>query len=161
MQSLNLSKNQLIGQHLSLLNHYLPGLVNLSLQDNNLKTYRDIDAISGKKDKLVGLKELLLAGNPLREEMIKKDAEQFKKYVLWFFLASVHNLMPLGWLYLQRGVSSICVPYDARWAVYRPNIFRCLAGTQSDRGRPCAFFDCLPRRDGSIAHSGCRWGFTQ
>jgi nuclear RNA export factor len=81
VQSLNLSKNQLTGQHLSLLSHYLPGLVNLSLQDNQINTYRDIDAISGKKDRLVALKELLLAGNPLREEMIKKDAEQFKKSV--------------------------------------------------------------------------------
>ncbi|KAJ3867011.1 hypothetical protein EV359DRAFT_35403 [Lentinula novae-zelandiae] len=81
VQSLNLAKNRLSGQHLSLLSHYLPGLVNLSLQDNDLKTYRDLDAISGRKDKLVGLKELLLAGNPLREEMIKKDAEQFKNEV--------------------------------------------------------------------------------
>ncbi|KIK62433.1 hypothetical protein GYMLUDRAFT_41872 [Collybiopsis luxurians FD-317 M1] len=83
VQSLNLSKNQLTGQHLSLLGHYLPGLVNLSLQDNDIRTYRDLDCISGasKKDKLTGLKELLLAGNPLREELMAKNAEQFKNEV--------------------------------------------------------------------------------
>ncbi|KAJ3995862.1 hypothetical protein F5050DRAFT_1799946 [Lentinula boryana] len=81
VQSLNLAKNHLSGQHLSLLSHYLPGLANLSLQDNDLKSYRDLDFVSGRKDKLVGLKELLLAGNPLREEMIKRDVEQFKNEV--------------------------------------------------------------------------------
>ncbi|KAJ4480005.1 hypothetical protein J3R30DRAFT_3701151 [Lentinula aciculospora] len=81
VQSLNLAKNRLNGQHLSQLSHYLPGLVNLSLQDNDIRTYRDLDFISGKKDKLTGLKELLLAGNPLRDEMMQKDAEQFKNEV--------------------------------------------------------------------------------
>ncbi|KAF5392214.1 hypothetical protein D9757_001432 [Collybiopsis confluens] len=91
VQSLNLSNNQLNGHHLSLLGHYLPGLVNLSLQDNNIRTYRDLDCISGssKKDKLVGLKELLLAGNPLREELIAKNAEQFKNEVFRRFTSLI------------------------------------------------------------------------
>ncbi|KAJ3758994.1 hypothetical protein EV360DRAFT_42749 [Lentinula raphanica] len=81
VQSLNLANNNLSGQHISLLGHYLPGLANLSLQNNDIKTYRDMDFISRRKDKLVALKELVLIGNPLREEMMVKDPEQFKNEI--------------------------------------------------------------------------------
>lgn len=52
---------------LSTLSHYLPKLANLSLQNNDLKTFRDIDYISGRKGKMEHLRELVLIGNPVRE----------------------------------------------------------------------------------------------
>ncbi|THV01015.1 NTF2-like protein, partial [Dendrothele bispora CBS 962.96] len=82
VQSLDLSKNNLIGSHLSLLGHYLPRLANLSLKDNSIRNYRELDSLSGKKEKLINLRELIMAGNPLREEEIQKGlGDKFKQEV--------------------------------------------------------------------------------
>ncbi|KZV64741.1 NTF2-like protein [Peniophora sp. CONT] len=54
--------------------HYLPDIVNLSLEGNNLRIWKDLDTISAltdRKDKLSKLKELILIGNPIREDDIK------------------------------------------------------------------------------------------
>ncbi|KZV95386.1 NTF2-like protein [Exidia glandulosa HHB12029] len=52
---------------LATLQHYLPGIRNLSLENNELKTWKDIDAFSSRKGRLLKLRELILIGNPLRE----------------------------------------------------------------------------------------------
>lgn len=68
VQTISLANNNIgSGQMLSTLSHYLPHLANLSLQNNNLRTWRDVDYISGRKGKLEHLRELVLIGNPVRE----------------------------------------------------------------------------------------------
>ncbi|KAI3615783.1 mrna export receptor mex67 [Moniliophthora roreri] len=76
VQSLDLSNNRLSGQDLSLLGHYLPHLQNLSLHNNNIRKYQDLDSLAGKKDKLMALRELILTGNHLREEEVGKGKEE-------------------------------------------------------------------------------------
>jgi nuclear RNA export factor len=51
------------GQMLSTLSHYLPNLANLSLQNNNLRTWRDIDYF-WQKGKLEHLRELVSDREP-------------------------------------------------------------------------------------------------
>lgn len=71
-QTISLANNNIgSGQVLSTLAHYLPKLANLSLQNNDLKVWRDMDHISGRKGKLEHLRELILLGNPVRELEIK------------------------------------------------------------------------------------------
>lgn len=66
---------------LTTLSHYLPRLANLSLEGNQLKLWKDLDFISGKKGKLEHLRELILKGNPLREvEYQNNRAEKYKRY---------------------------------------------------------------------------------
>lgn len=72
VQTVSLANNKIgSGQLLSTLAHYLPKLVNLSLLNNDLKVWRDIDYLSGRKGKLEHLRELILIGNPLRELEVK------------------------------------------------------------------------------------------
>jgi nuclear RNA export factor len=49
---------------------YLPGLVNLSLSNNNFRDKRDLNIMVPKPEKLPNLRELVLVGNPLREGAI-------------------------------------------------------------------------------------------
>lgn len=58
---------------LSSLAHYLPNLKNLSLQGNGLKHWRDMDTLSGRKQKLQNLRELILIDNPLRDSELKQN----------------------------------------------------------------------------------------
>ncbi|PFH51065.1 hypothetical protein AMATHDRAFT_3332 [Amanita thiersii Skay4041] len=67
VKTLSLARNNLSGQHLTYLNRYLPQLANLSLQNNNLRVWKDLDFLSGRREKLVHLRELILVGNPVRE----------------------------------------------------------------------------------------------
>lgn len=53
--------------HLIHLDRYLPNLRNLSLQGNALKTWRDLDPIGARRDKMKHLRELVLIGTPLRD----------------------------------------------------------------------------------------------
>ncbi|KZT19800.1 NTF2-like protein [Neolentinus lepideus HHB14362 ss-1] len=55
------------GQLLSSLSHYLPQIANLSLENNNLQMWRDLDYISTRNRRLEHLQELILTGNPIRE----------------------------------------------------------------------------------------------
>ncbi|KAF9815618.1 hypothetical protein IEO21_04478 [Rhodonia placenta] len=68
VETISLAHNGLTsGSSLSRLSHYLPGVVNLSLQDNKLSTWRDIDYISSKRGRLQQLRELIMVENPLRD----------------------------------------------------------------------------------------------
>ncbi|EEB92197.1 hypothetical protein MPER_09329, partial [Moniliophthora perniciosa FA553] len=49
---------------------------NLSLHNNNIRKYLDLDTLAGKKDKLLVLRELILTGNHLREEEVGKGKEE-------------------------------------------------------------------------------------
>ncbi|KAI8988202.1 hypothetical protein BDF20DRAFT_833075 [Mycotypha africana] len=57
-------------QQISTLAQYLPNIQNLSFQDNFIKEFEGLDALSGT-GKLKCLRELLLAGNPVRDHEIK------------------------------------------------------------------------------------------
>ena len=70
------------GAILSTMSHYLPRLANLSLEGNQLKMWKDLDFISGKRGKLEHLRELVLKGTPIRElEYQNNRAEKYKGYV--------------------------------------------------------------------------------
>ncbi|KAF8220952.1 NTF2-like protein [Tricholoma matsutake] len=67
VQTLSLASNNLVGEHLTYIHHYLPDLVNLSLQNNNIRSVKELDCISQRKQKMLNLRELVLLGNPVRE----------------------------------------------------------------------------------------------
>ncbi|KIY51733.1 NTF2-like protein [Fistulina hepatica ATCC 64428] len=67
VQTLSLANNSLTGSHISTLNHYLPRLANLSLQDNSFTRFQELDCISSRRDRLMHLRELLLVGNPVKD----------------------------------------------------------------------------------------------
>jgi nuclear RNA export factor len=83
VQTVSLANNNFgSGQIISTLAHYLPDLANLSLQNNNLRVWRDIDYVLGKKDRLNKLRELILIGNPVRELEIQNGrSEKFRRLV--------------------------------------------------------------------------------
>lgn len=58
-------------QQISTLAQYLPNVQNISFQDNLIKEYANLEALSGT-GKLKHLRELLMAGNPLRESEMKQ-----------------------------------------------------------------------------------------
>ena len=69
--------------HLATLQHYLPSIRNLSLENNELKTFRDIETFSSRKGRLLKLRELILVGNPVRENEYKNGrADRYTRYVL-------------------------------------------------------------------------------
>jgi nuclear RNA export factor len=79
VQTISLANNNFSDAHLlNNLPHYLPKLANLSLQNNRLRAWKDIDYISGRRGKLTLLRELILLGNPLRE--IEFQAGRGDKY---------------------------------------------------------------------------------
>ncbi|KAI9457196.1 NTF2-like protein [Russula earlei] len=71
VRTISLANNNLQSTHvITTIAHYLPNLANLSLENNNLRVWKDLDSISqlsDKKDKLFKLRELILIGNPIRE----------------------------------------------------------------------------------------------
>ncbi|KAF7773548.1 hypothetical protein Agabi119p4_5715 [Agaricus bisporus var. burnettii] len=67
VQTLSLANNNLHGMHLLYLDRYLPKLRNLSLEGNDLQTWRDLDHVGAKKDKMKCLRELVLIGTPIRD----------------------------------------------------------------------------------------------
>lgn len=83
VQTISLAYNNFVsGKVLSRLPHYLPNLVNLSLQGNKLAVWRDLDYISGRKGRLPQLRELILLDNPLRNAEYEKDnGERYKSEV--------------------------------------------------------------------------------
>jgi hypothetical protein len=58
-------------QQISTLAQYLPNVQNISFQDNLIKEYANLEALSGT-GKLKYLRELLMAGNALRESEMKQ-----------------------------------------------------------------------------------------
>ena len=68
---------------LASLPHYLPKLVNLSLQNNQLKTWKDIDYICGRKQKMECLREIILIDNPIRDFEVRNDRlENYRRLVV-------------------------------------------------------------------------------
>src|SRR5712691_7084223 len=71
VRTISLANNNLQSTHvITTIAHYLPNLANLSLENNNLRVWKDLDSISqlsDKKDKLLKLRELILIGNPIRD----------------------------------------------------------------------------------------------
>ncbi|KAF7312070.1 hypothetical protein MIND_00219200 [Mycena indigotica] len=87
VETVSLANNGLIGQHLTYLDKYLPRIVNLSLQNNNLRGWKDLEFISGRRGKLLKLRELVLMGNPVREnEYQTGNGDRFKREALRRFL---------------------------------------------------------------------------
>lgn len=82
VETLSLAGNNLNGHHLTYLDKYLPRIVNLSLQNNNMRMWKDLDTISARREKLLHLRELVLMGNPIREqEYLNGTSERYKRYV--------------------------------------------------------------------------------
>ncbi|CAO3652950.1 unnamed protein product [Cunninghamella echinulata] len=74
--TLSLANNRLHNvQPISTITQYLPNLQNLSLQNNLIKSFDGLEAISGT-GKLTQLKELILSGNPLQEHELKQRGDQ-------------------------------------------------------------------------------------
>ena len=79
------------GAALHVLAYYLPDLVNLSLEGNQLTQWRELDSIQGRKNKLNNLRELILIGNPIRELEIKNNrAESYRR--------CVYSRCPICWV---------------------------------------------------------------
>ena len=79
---LDLGDNGILADHLSRLTHYLGGsLQALSLRNNQIKTWKDVDTIIGKshKDKFSRLQELMLSGNPLQVSQYEVGREDYYK----------------------------------------------------------------------------------
>lgn len=86
VRTISLANNNLQSTHvITTIAHYLPNLANLSLENNNLRVWKDLDSISqlsDKKDKLLKLRELILIGNPIRELEYKNNrVDSYRKWV--------------------------------------------------------------------------------
>ncbi|KAF8969136.1 hypothetical protein BDZ97DRAFT_1796150 [Flammula alnicola] len=71
VQTLSLANNSLTGSLLMQLSRYLPNIVNLSLHNNRIRDKKEITMIVPRKDKMIHLRELILTGNPIREQAYK------------------------------------------------------------------------------------------
>lgn len=83
-KTISLANNNLSNTHnLASLNHYLPNLNALSLENNKLRAMRDLDGLSTKavKASISPITELVLRGNLLRETAVQEGRlESFRKY---------------------------------------------------------------------------------
>ncbi|KAK5667458.1 nuclear mRNA export, poly(A)+RNA binding protein, variant 2 [Batrachochytrium dendrobatidis] len=71
LETLSLSGNKLCTlDHFSTLYQRVPSLVNLSLQDNMISSYRDLEPLHAKE--FPNLREVVLIGNPLRERELSR-----------------------------------------------------------------------------------------
>jgi nuclear RNA export factor len=97
VRTLSLANNNIPnGGIVSAIARYLPKLANLSLQGNKLERLRDIDIVTGRKApsfRLTELKELILAGNPVRENEIQAGKyDEFRQYVSWLHQSFLYSL---------------------------------------------------------------------
>nr|KAJ3420330.1 nuclear mRNA export, poly(A)+RNA binding protein [Polyrhizophydium stewartii] len=77
LETLSLAGNRLRTlDHFSTLHERIPNLVNLSLQDNLLSSFRDLEPLRGKELRL--LREFVLIGNPVREREVTKAGGEIK-----------------------------------------------------------------------------------
>ncbi|OBZ72182.1 mRNA export factor mex67 [Grifola frondosa] len=83
VQTISLAHNNMTtGANLTSVARYLPKLVNLSLENNKLQQWRDIDYISGRRGKLENLRELILIGNPVRDlEYQNNRSDRYKSEI--------------------------------------------------------------------------------
>ena len=81
VETISLAHNKIAsGLQLVSLPHYVPDLKNLSLQGNQIRQWKDMDAIAGKSKKLSQLRELVFLENPLREfEIGKNGVEKYRR----------------------------------------------------------------------------------
>ena len=80
METISLAHNNFTsGRILTTLPHYLPKLKNLSLEDNKLAGWKEVEYISGKRGRLEALRELILIGNPIRELEYQNNRTQWYK----------------------------------------------------------------------------------
>ncbi|WFD33645.1 nuclear mRNA export, poly(A)+RNA binding protein [Malassezia cuniculi] len=84
ISALSLADNGLTSlQPLSTLSQYIPKLASLSLERNEIRQVRDLDALTSRKFPLAELHELLLAGNPLQTSALAaKNEEGYRRDVL-------------------------------------------------------------------------------
>ncbi|KAI0067186.1 NTF2-like protein [Artomyces pyxidatus] len=87
VRTVSLANNGLHSTHpIASIAHYLPNLANLSLENNNLRVWKDIDSLSqltDKKDKLGKLRELILLGNPIRDlEYQNNRSDSYKNNIM-------------------------------------------------------------------------------
>ncbi|WFC97708.1 nuclear mRNA export, poly(A)+RNA binding protein [Malassezia yamatoensis] len=74
LTTLSLAGNSLGNLHaLTTLGQYLPKLVNLSLERNELRWVRDLDVLASKRHGLHQLQELLLEGNPMQQSALEAE----------------------------------------------------------------------------------------
>jgi len=74
VQTLSLARNNISnGLIIGTISHYLPKIANLSLESNQLRGWKDVDAIIGRRSRLEHLRELILIGNPVRELEYKNN----------------------------------------------------------------------------------------
>ncbi|EJD37702.1 NTF2-like protein [Auricularia subglabra TFB-10046 SS5] len=65
------------------LDHFLPDTRNISLEGNELKTFRDVEPFASNRKRLNKLRELILIGNPLREGFLKSGrAEHYQSEII-------------------------------------------------------------------------------
>ncbi|PCH42285.1 NTF2-like protein [Wolfiporia cocos MD-104 SS10] len=82
VQTVSLANNNISnGSVLSRLSHYLPKVLNLSLEGNKISQWRDLDCIAGKRTKLQNLRELILTGNPICETEYQHDRDRYKSEI--------------------------------------------------------------------------------
>ncbi|KAG5644653.1 hypothetical protein DXG03_008035 [Asterophora parasitica] len=87
VQTLSLAGNNLQGTHLQFLSHYLPDLINLSLQNNNIRTMKELDFLASRRGRLQHLRELILLGNPIHTQGMQQDnGEKYRRDVTSKFL---------------------------------------------------------------------------
>ncbi|KAJ7116498.1 hypothetical protein C8R44DRAFT_674886 [Mycena epipterygia] len=87
VETVSLANNGLTGQHLTFIDKYLPRVAHLSLQNNNLRLWKDLDPICSRREKLLNLRELVLMGNPLREtEYQTGNSARYKREMARRFL---------------------------------------------------------------------------
>lgn len=79
VETVSLANNGLTGQHLTYIDKYLPRIANLSLQNNNFRVWKDIEPISSRRERLLHLRELVLMGNPLREDEYRNGRADWYK----------------------------------------------------------------------------------
>lgn len=86
VETISLAHNNFTsGLMLNSLSHYLPKLRNLSLQGNGLKQWRDLDFLSGRKQKLQNLRELIMIDNPLRDVELKHNrGDNYQRSVQYY-----------------------------------------------------------------------------
>ena len=74
------------------LSKYLPNLANLSLENNKIRDKKEISMIVPRKDKMIHLRELVLIGNPLREQAYKiGNGATYRGYVFAPFNFKIFN----------------------------------------------------------------------
>jgi nuclear RNA export factor len=62
---------------------YLPKLANLSLQNNLIEDYTELDKIAGRGTKVSLMRELIILGNPLREnEFQRGNLQHYASFVI-------------------------------------------------------------------------------